>query len=152
MDGRLLAVTAGMFVILVVICALPTSADGPEDRGDGRSRVAIPCHVKTPTSRPRTWLFLAVSAALTALMTFLHGIFPILETGLVVVDFALSIVLTSALFAAMYKVLPDTPIAWHDVIVGAVCATLLFAGGKDTGIPAGLRVETPYDSLSFVPT
>jgi membrane protein len=73
---------------------------------------------------------LAVSAALTALMTFLHGIFPILETGLVVVDFALSIVLTSALFAAMYKVLPDTPIAWHDVIVGAVCATLLFAGGK----------------------
>jgi membrane protein len=73
---------------------------------------------------------LAVSAALTALMTFLHGIFPILETGLVVVDFALSIVLTSALFAAMYKVLPDTPIAWHDVIVGAACATLLFAGGK----------------------
>ena len=73
---------------------------------------------------------LAVSAALTALMTFLHGIFPVLEAGLVVVDFVLSIVLISALFAAMYKVLPDTPIAWHDVIVGAVCATLLFAGGK----------------------
>ena len=31
-------------------------------------------------------------------------------------------------------------------------SVLLFAGGKDTGIPAGLRVETPYDSLSFVPT
>jgi membrane protein len=73
---------------------------------------------------------LAVSAALTALMTFLHGIFPVLEAGLVVVDVLLSIVLISALFAAMYKVLPDTPIAWHDVIVGAVCATLLFAGGK----------------------
>lgn len=73
---------------------------------------------------------LAVSAALTALMTFLHGIFPVLETGLAVVDFVLSIVLLSALFAAMYKVLPDTPIAWHDVIVGAVCATLLFAAGK----------------------
>ena len=73
---------------------------------------------------------LAVSAALTALMTFLHGIFPILEASLVVVDFLLSIVLISALFAAMYKVLPDTPIAWHDVIVGAICATLLFTGGK----------------------
>jgi len=73
---------------------------------------------------------LAVSAALTALMTFLHGIFPVLEVGLAVVDFVLSIVLISALFAALYKVLPDTPIAWHDVIVGAVCATLLFAGGK----------------------
>jgi hypothetical protein len=31
-------------------------------------------------------------------------------------------------------------------------SVLLFAGGKDTGIPSGLRVETPYDSLSFVPT
>jgi hypothetical protein len=31
-------------------------------------------------------------------------------------------------------------------------SVLLFAGGKDTGIPAGQRVETPYDSLSFVPT
>ncbi len=31
-------------------------------------------------------------------------------------------------------------------------SVLLFAGGKDTGIPTGLRVETPYDSLSFVPT
>ncbi|HEX9328172.1 MAG TPA: YihY/virulence factor BrkB family protein [Reyranella sp.] len=73
---------------------------------------------------------LAVSAALTALMTFLHGIFPVLEVGLAVVDLVLSIVLISALFAAMYKVLPDTPIAWHDVVVGAICATLLFAGGK----------------------
>ncbi|MBZ5635422.1 MAG: alkaline phosphatase family protein [Acidobacteriia bacterium] len=31
-------------------------------------------------------------------------------------------------------------------------SVLLFAGGKDTGLPAGLRVETPYDSLSLVPT
>lgn len=31
-------------------------------------------------------------------------------------------------------------------------SVFLVSGGKDTGIPAGLRVETPYDSLSFVPT
>src|SRR5579862_671391 len=31
-------------------------------------------------------------------------------------------------------------------------SVLLAAGGEDTGIPRGLRVETPYDSLSFVPT
>jgi membrane protein len=73
---------------------------------------------------------LAVSAALTALVAFLHGVFPMLEAGLAALDFLLSIVLISALFAAMYKVLPDTPIAWHDVVVGAVCATLLFAAGK----------------------
>jgi hypothetical protein len=31
-------------------------------------------------------------------------------------------------------------------------SVLLFAGGPDTGIPAGLRIGTPYDSLSLVPT
>jgi hypothetical protein len=31
-------------------------------------------------------------------------------------------------------------------------SVLLAAGGEQTGIPSGLRVETPYDSLSFVPT
>ena len=31
-------------------------------------------------------------------------------------------------------------------------SVLMIAGGEDTGIPRGLRVETPYDSLSFVPT
>ncbi|CAN5869355.1 YihY/virulence factor BrkB family protein [soil metagenome] len=73
---------------------------------------------------------LAVSAAVGALSTFLHGVFPAMESALVIVDFLISIMLTSALFAAMYKVLPDTLIAWHDVIVGAVFATLMFAGGK----------------------
>ncbi len=31
-------------------------------------------------------------------------------------------------------------------------SVLMFAGGDDTGIPRGLPVETPYDSLSLVPT
>ena len=31
-------------------------------------------------------------------------------------------------------------------------STLMMAGGTGTGIPRGLKVETPYDSLSFVPT
>jgi membrane protein len=73
---------------------------------------------------------LAVSAALSALSTFLHAVFPAMEVALTLVDFALSIVLMWALFAAMYKVLPDSPIAWHDVGIGAVVATALFAGGK----------------------
>jgi membrane protein len=73
---------------------------------------------------------LSVSAALSGLSTYLHGIFPALEAALTVLDFILSIVLISAMFAAMYKILPDTPIAWRDVGIGAVVATLLFAGGK----------------------
>jgi hypothetical protein len=31
-------------------------------------------------------------------------------------------------------------------------STLMFAGGAKTGIPQGLSVDDPYDSLSFVPT
>ncbi|MDQ3684261.1 MAG: alkaline phosphatase family protein [Acidobacteriota bacterium] len=31
-------------------------------------------------------------------------------------------------------------------------STLMFAGGSETGIPRGLEIEDPYDSLSFVPT
>lgn len=31
-------------------------------------------------------------------------------------------------------------------------AVMLFAGGGESGVPKGLRVEEPYDSLSFVPT
>lgn len=31
-------------------------------------------------------------------------------------------------------------------------SVLMFQGGKETGIPAGAHIDTPYDSLSFVPT
>jgi hypothetical protein len=31
-------------------------------------------------------------------------------------------------------------------------STLMLAGGEQTGIPRGLKVEEPYDSLSFMPT
>jgi hypothetical protein len=31
-------------------------------------------------------------------------------------------------------------------------SVLLFAGGMATGVPRGVKVATPYDSLSFVPT
>src|SRR3712207_356388 len=47
-----------------------------------------------------------------------------------VVNFALSLVIFTLLFAAMFKVLPDAEIAWRDVWVGAVATTLLFLIGK----------------------
>ena len=31
-------------------------------------------------------------------------------------------------------------------------SVLMIAGGPDTGLPKGLRIQAPYDSLSFVPT
>src|SRR5439155_21810240 len=45
-------------------------------------------------------------------------------------NFTPSSMLISALFAAMYKVLPDAPITWRDVAIGALVATALFAIGK----------------------
>jgi uncharacterized BrkB/YihY/UPF0761 family membrane protein len=45
-------------------------------------------------------------------------------------DFLIFTALISAMFAAIYKILPDTPITWRDVAVGAVVTTLLFDVGK----------------------
>jgi len=73
---------------------------------------------------------LAVSAALTALGTYLHGIFPGIRLLLQIANFVISFALISVLFAAIYKFLPDTPIAWRDVAIGAVVTALLFTVGK----------------------
>jgi membrane protein len=73
---------------------------------------------------------LTISAALSGLTTFLHGVFPLLELALRNFDFVVSLILVAAMFAAMYKVLPDAAIAWRDVVVGALVATVLFGAGK----------------------
>ena len=73
---------------------------------------------------------LALSAALTALGRFLKYRFPVAEFAVQATDFIISVVLISGMFAVMYKVLPDTPIRWRDVAVGAFMATGLFEGGK----------------------
>ncbi len=41
-----------------------------------------------------------------------------------------SIALFTVLFAAIFKVLPDTPIAWRDVLIGAFVTAVLFTIGK----------------------
>lgn len=73
---------------------------------------------------------LTLSAALTALARFLKYRFPVAEFAVQAIDLAISVVLISGMFAIMYKVLPDTPIRWRDVAVGALMATGLFEGGK----------------------
>ena len=73
---------------------------------------------------------LAVSAALAALSTYLNGVFTGAELALKIADVVISIFLISGMFGAMCKVLPDTPIAWRDVVIGAIATTALFEGGK----------------------
>jgi membrane protein len=52
------------------------------------------------------------------------------ETLLQLTDWLVSFAVLSALFAGMYKLLPDARIAWKDVAVGAVATALLFVVGK----------------------
>ena len=54
-----------------------------------------------------------------------------LSAGFVwVINTALSLLIITQLFAAMFKVLPDAKIAWRDVQVGAFATALLFVIGK----------------------
>jgi len=73
---------------------------------------------------------LAASAALTALSnrygTYLAGM-PLLLSAL---NILVSLALFSLLFGAIYRTLPDTPIAWRDVATGAVLTAILFTLGK----------------------
>ena len=73
---------------------------------------------------------LAVSAALASLSTYLKYVFPAVQVVVSIFDIAFSAVLIGGMFAAMFKVLPDTDIAWRDVAVGAVASTILFEAGK----------------------
>ena len=73
---------------------------------------------------------LVISAVLSALGNYLNAILPFGELILSVMNFVVSLALISVLFAAIYKVLPDRPIAWRDVITGAMVTALLFTAGK----------------------
>jgi membrane protein len=73
---------------------------------------------------------LAVSAALTGFAGFLNRAFPHLDLILRLINVVLSFGVTAALFAMIYKLLPDTRIEWADVAIAALTASLLFTIGK----------------------
>jgi membrane protein len=71
---------------------------------------------------------LAINAGLAAMGTWFTGWLPALL--LQVVSTLVSWLIITALFAGIYKVLPDVTIEWHDVILGAAVTSLLFNLGK----------------------
>jgi len=73
---------------------------------------------------------LAFSAFLSAVGQRLTRNLGIPEGILQFTDWAISFAALSALFAAMFRLLPDARIAWADVGVGAVASALLFTIGK----------------------
>jgi membrane protein len=73
---------------------------------------------------------LAASAGLSALGNYLGSHTEFAPLLLSILNTAISLFLFTLLFAAIFKVLPDTEIAWRDVAVGAMITALLFTAGK----------------------
>ena len=73
---------------------------------------------------------LLLSALLAAIVKYLGGIFPVLAVLLESLDFLLSVLSITVLFAMIFKLLPSIKIAWSDVWVGAALTSLLFTTGK----------------------
>ena len=73
---------------------------------------------------------LAISAALSAVATWLGGLVPVSALLLEAANFIVSLGVISLLFAAIFKVLPDVDIPWSDVWIGGAATSILFTVGK----------------------
>jgi len=108
--------------------------------------------VETSTTKSGIWLFiqsrlfsfgLIVTIAFLLLVSLLissllagfsqwiqNYLSPSLLIFFVVVDFVFSLAMTTALFAMMFKILPDAKIKWKSVWIGAMITAVLFEIGK----------------------
>ena len=73
---------------------------------------------------------LAASTALTAFGNAVGSHVAFAPLLLSVLNTLVSGILFALLFGLIFKVLPDTPIAWRDVLWGAVLTSLMFTAGK----------------------
>ena len=73
---------------------------------------------------------LIISAALNAFGSFVSSNLAFLEPIMVVVNFIIAFAVTTLLFAAIFKYVPDAEIEWHDVWIGAAFTALLFSVGR----------------------
>lgn len=73
---------------------------------------------------------LAVSAWITALGAITKSLGPVQTVFMHALSLGLGFVVIAALFAAVYKVMPDVHIQWPDVALGGVLTSALFSIGK----------------------
>jgi membrane protein len=77
---------------------------------------------------------LLVSLALSALISGLHRIIdeylPVPSELLSLTNLGVSFLIVTALFAMIFKLLPDARVEWRDVWLGAAVTALLFTIGK----------------------
>jgi membrane protein len=73
---------------------------------------------------------LAVGAAVNALAAWFETLAPALPAVLMVANATMGIAVSTALFAMLFRILPDVQLAWRDVLAGALVTALLFAVGQ----------------------
>ena len=73
---------------------------------------------------------LVLSAALSGIGAWMQGYVGEMAFIAQLINITLSFIVTTVLFALIYKLLPDLKIAWRDVWVGAVITALLFSIGR----------------------
>jgi membrane protein len=73
---------------------------------------------------------LVVSAGVTAFGSYLSDLFPGAQLLVSLLNWTISFLLISLLFAAIYKILPDKPIVWRDVGVGSAVTAILFTSAS----------------------
>jgi len=73
---------------------------------------------------------LVLSAALSGVVNFFGNWFPFLSSFLQLFSFVFGFIVTTFLFAAIYKILPDVKITWSDVWIGAIITSFLFSIGR----------------------
>lgn len=73
---------------------------------------------------------MVLSAALAAIGHFFESVLPGGEAVWQLVNFGISLVVVTALFALLFKTVPDAEVRWHDVWIGAFVTAALFSIGK----------------------
>jgi membrane protein len=73
---------------------------------------------------------LLLSVALSALTEYAEAWLPMSGFVFMALDVSVSFAVITALFAAMFRVLPDVTLAWRDVLVGAAITAGLFTLGR----------------------
>lgn len=86
---------------------------------------------------------LIISAVLSFISNSFSDILPGTEWLWMSLNLLISFAVITAMFAAIFKVLPDAKVAWGDVWLGAIATTLLFIIGKFAlGMFLGSRTST----------
>jgi membrane protein len=73
---------------------------------------------------------LIISAGLHVVSDYIDPAIPFGATILQIINVVVSLALIAVMFAGIYKVLPDRPIAWRDVGHAAIVTAVMFSLGK----------------------